>query len=64
MRHTEFWARLDAALGVAFARHWAETQVIGELGSRTPVEALERGESPKRVWAACWRTLELPESQR
>lgn len=62
MRHTEFWSRLEQALGDASARHWAETQAITELGSRTAVEALEDGESPQRVWAAVWRTLELPQS--
>lgn len=60
MRHTEFWARMDRALGAGYARTWAEQQVITELGSRTVLEALEAGEPPKRVWEAVWRTLELP----
>ena len=28
MRHTEFWARLEAALGAAYYRSWAETFVM------------------------------------
>ena len=64
MRHTEFWARLDHALGPAWSRSWAELFVIGELGSRTAVEALDAGVAPKQVWAAVWRALELPETDR
>ena len=51
---------MEAALGPAYARAWAEQFVIGELGERTVAEALDAGEPPKAVWAAVWRTLELP----
>lgn len=64
MRHTEFWTRMESALGPAYAQAWAEQFVIGELGERTVVEALDAGEPPKSVWAAVWRTLELPPSER
>lgn len=64
MRHTEFWARLEHALGADYARHWATHHAITELGSRTAVEALDAGEPPKQVWAAVWRVLDLPENQR
>jgi DUF3046 family protein len=64
MRHTEFWARMEHALGPAYARTWAEQQVMATLGGRTVVEALESGEHPKAVWAAVWERLELPASQR
>jgi hypothetical protein len=64
MRHTEFWSRMETALGPAYARSWAEQFVIGELGERTVVEALAAGEPPKRGWAAVWRTLGLPATDR
>jgi hypothetical protein len=64
MRHTEFWERMDAALGPAYTRAWAEQFVIGELGSRTAHEALAAGVPPKQVWAAVWRALELPPVDR
>ena len=64
MRHTEFWERMDAALGPAYSRAWAEQFVIGELGSRTAQEALAAGVPPKQVWAAVWRVLELPAVDR
>ena len=64
MRHTEFWQRLDEALGPAWSRTWAEMFVIGDLGSRTAKEALDAGVPPKEVWNAVWRTLELPDRDR
>ena len=63
MRHTEFWARLDHALGRDYSRSWAQQFVITELG-RTAQEALDAGIPPKEVWAAVWRALELPSNQR
>ena len=64
MRHTEFWKRMEAALGAAYARSWAHQQVIASLGGRTVEEALAAGESPKTVWLAVWETLGLPPSER
>ena len=46
MRHTEFWARMDAALGPAYSHAWADQQVLADLGGRTVTEALDAGESP------------------
>jgi len=64
MRHTEFWTRMEAALGPAYARAWAEQFVLGELGERTVSQALDAGVAPKTVWVAVWRALELPASER
>lgn len=64
MRHTEFWARLEQALGQGYARHWADQQVIATLDSRTPGQALREGVPPKQVWRAVWAELELPENDR
>lgn len=64
MRHTEFWARLDHTLGRASSRSWASMVVLGDLGGRTVDEALAAGVPPKQVWAAVWRALELPDSER
>ena len=64
MRHSEFWERMEQALGPAYARSWAGSQVIGALGDRTVLEALEGGRPPKEVWQEVWRVLELPPSQR
>jgi hypothetical protein len=64
MRLTEFWDRMDRHLGSAYARTWAETQVLRELEGRTVVEALDQGESAKTVWRAVWSHLQLPPSER
>lgn len=64
MRHTEFWQRLEAALGSAYARSWASMHVMADLGGRTAQQALDDGLSPKEVWAAVWTALELPPSER
>ena len=64
MRHTEFWARMEQSLGPAYARSWAEQQVLSELDGRTVVEALTEGVSPKAVWRAVWADLELPARER
>jgi len=64
MRHSEFWARMDRFLGPAYARAWADLQVIAALGHRTVSEALAAGEDPKTVWRAVWERLELPPSER
>ncbi|ABL81843.1 MULTISPECIES: DUF3046 domain-containing protein [unclassified Nocardioides] len=64
MRHTEFWSRLDDALGPAYSRSWADMYVMAELGGRTAAQALAAGVPPKQVWAAVWSALELPASKR
>lgn len=64
MRHTEFWSRMEGALGRGYARVWASQHVLAELGGRTVDEALGAGVPPKDVWAAVWRALELPARER
>jgi hypothetical protein len=64
MRHTEFWARMERALGPAYAPVWARQQVLGDLGGRTVDEALADGVPPKRVWRVVAEALSLPDSQR
>lgn len=64
MRHTEFWERMEAALGPSYARAWADQFVMSELGGRTAREALDDGVPPKEVWRAVWGALELPPVDR
>jgi hypothetical protein len=64
VKHTEFWGRMEAALGSAYARSWAHDFVMAELGDRTVEQALAAGLPPKQVWLAVWRALELPMSER
>jgi len=55
---------MDAALGEASSRSWAELFVIADLGSLTAKEALDAGVPPKKVWAAVWDVLNLPDRDR
>ena len=55
---------MDHHLGEAYARVWAESQVLGALGGHTVDEAFAAGETPKTVWRAVWATLELPAVDR
>jgi hypothetical protein len=64
MRHSEFWTRMEEALGASYARHWAGQYVIRDLGGRTAHQALEDGVPPKEVWRAVWAALELPARDR
>ena len=64
MRHTEFWERMELALGSGYMRSWADSFVMSDLGTRTAQEALDAGVSPKEVWRAVWKALELPDSER
>lgn len=64
MRHSEFWDRMEQALGPAYVRTWADQHVLGELGERTVVQSLEAGEHPLLVWRAVWAELGLPARDR
>ena len=64
VRYTEFWSRMDDALGPAYAPTWATQFVMAELGGRTAQQALDDGVAPKEVWRAVWRALELPDRDR
>ncbi len=55
---------MEHALGRAYARTWAEQQVISDLDHRTVAQALEAGDAPKDVWRAVWARLDLPLSER
>ena len=64
VRHTEFWERMDHALGQASAHSWATLTVLSGLGGRTAQEALDAGVAPKEVWAEVHAFLGLPPTMR
>jgi hypothetical protein len=64
MRLTEFWSRMEDALGPAYARPWAHAQVLAGLDGRTVEQALADGEDAKAVWHQVWLALELPPKDR
>jgi len=52
VRLSEFWQRMEAHFGPTYARSWARDYVLPELEGRTVEQALNSGESAKRVWRA------------
>ena len=64
MRLTEFWRRMDARFGAAYARSYAADQVLATLGSRTVLQALEEGDDTKAVWRAVCEATNAPASER
>lgn len=64
MRLTEFWTRMEAHFGTAYARSWARDHRLAELEGRTVDEALAAGVDAVRVWRAVWRHEGLPDVER
>lgn len=64
MRLTEFWTRMDDALGAGYSRYWADSHVLAELQGRTVAQALADGVSAYDVWRAVRENLSLPPSTR
>ena len=64
VRHTEFWDRMEQALGGGYYKVWAGQFVMSDLDDRTAQEALDAGVPAKDVWAAVWKALELPARER
>jgi hypothetical protein len=60
VRLTEFWTRMEAALGAGYARVWAQEHVVAGLEQRTVTQAFADGWDAKLVWRAVWEELELP----
>ena len=64
MRLTEFWARMRAQFGDAYAQSVAKDYVFEKLGGRTIERALADGEDAKVVWRAVADTFDVPENLR
>ncbi|HEY3436698.1 MAG TPA: DUF3046 domain-containing protein [Actinotalea sp.] len=63
MRYSEFWELVDDVLG-PLGRTLTRDQVLGPLGDRTSVRALEDGEDPRLVWRALCDAMQVPPSER
>jgi hypothetical protein len=64
MRVTEFWDRMRDQFGPSYADAVARDQVIGSLGERSAIDALDAGIDPKQVWLAVCEHFELPLGMR
>ncbi len=64
VRLTEFWDRMRAQFGDAYAESVAKDYVLSELGSRTVNQALADGEDAKAVWRAVCEAFRVPDRLR
>ena len=64
MRLTDFWERLEGALGVGYARSWAADYVIADLGGRTVMQSIDAGIETVDIWRAVHAELQLPALDR
>ena len=64
VRLTEFWGRMDAALGETYARSWAHDVVLTELDGLTVEQALLTDRPVREVWRQVATALDLPERER
>ena len=64
MRLTDFWDRMAAAFGPAYADSLARDQALSALKGKTVMEALAAGESAKDVWRVVHEQFQLPAKLR
>jgi hypothetical protein len=55
---------MDEEFGPAYARSLARDHVLGALGNRTPLEALETGIRPREAWLALCADMDVPPERR
>jgi len=64
MRMSDFWRLMDDEFGAAYARSLARDHVLGALGNRTALEALEAGVNPRETWLALCVDMDIPQDRR
>jgi Protein of unknown function (DUF3046) len=64
VRLTDFWSRLEVALGAGYARSWAHDHVLASLGGRTVEESIADGVETVVIWRAVHAELALHPSDR
>jgi DUF3046 family protein len=64
VRLTNFWDRMRAQFGEAYAASVAQDYVLAGMGGRTVNQALADGEDVRAVWRAVCDAFELPDRLR
>lgn len=64
MRLSHFWTLMNDEFGESYAGSLARDHVVGALGNRTALQALEAGEPPRTIWLALCDDMDVPESRR
>ncbi|MGV0742306.1 DUF3046 domain-containing protein [Mycolicibacterium sp. XJ870] len=63
MRLTEFHERVDGQFGSMRGHSLLVDHVLGGLGGRTAVRAIEDGVDPREVWRALCADFDVPRDQ-
>ena len=64
VRLSEFWTRMRAQFGDAYATSVAKDHVLAALGERTVDQALADGVDAKTVWRAVCAEFDVPQRLR
>ena len=64
MRLTDFWERMEQALGATYARSWARDVSLADLDGRTVDQAIAAGIPTQQIWRAVHAALGLPDRDR
>ena len=64
MTRSEFFLAVDTEFGALHGRSLLRDLVIDALDHQSPLDALESGMAPKKVWAELCQVMEVPESRR
>lgn len=64
MRLVDFWDRMAAVFGPAYARSWAADQRLAQLGGRTVEQALADAVDTREVWRAVVSAYPVPRHLR
>ncbi|MCF2705710.1 DUF3046 domain-containing protein [Arcanobacterium haemolyticum] len=64
MRESEFWSAVDWTFPGGHGRNLAQDLVLSSLGGVSPLDAVESGMNPQRVWDAMCEAMGLPEDYR
>jgi hypothetical protein len=64
VRLSQFWTLMKGEFGEGYAGSLARDHVVGALGNRTVLQALEEGEAPRTVWLALCDDMDVPQDHR
>lgn len=63
MRLSDFWERMELALGPGYARSWAQDMVLPSLGC-TVNQAIDQGVDTTQIWRAVCEAVPVPPEVR
>ena len=61
---SHFWTLMNDEFGESYAGSLARDHVLGALGNRTVLAALEAGVPPREVWEALCEDMDIPAAHR